>query len=125
MVFLCACVSCSCFYPSRGQGLTATHTVTAIQTFVTGAAAYCYVAAGVTGRCIALHTFSCSIYGVHWVVCFLYRGGAVCCFYRLWCSTAQYSYFTQFRFTLPDSWSGLIPLRIAQVLYLGCIQYMN
>ena len=45
--------------------LTATHAVTAVQTFVTGAAAYGDVSAGVTGGCIALHAFSCSIYSVH------------------------------------------------------------
>jgi hypothetical protein len=43
--------------------LAAPHTITAIQAFVAGAASYCNVPAGIAGRCITLHTLSCSIYG--------------------------------------------------------------
>ena len=37
--------------------LTASHTVSAIQTFVAGTAADSDMSAGITGRCIALHDF--------------------------------------------------------------------
>jgi hypothetical protein len=42
--------------------LTTTHTVSAVQTFITGSAADGDMSTGVAGRGIALHTFSCRIY---------------------------------------------------------------
>ena len=44
--------------------LTATHTIAAIQAFIAGAAANSDVAAGIAGRCIALHIFGGCVYGV-------------------------------------------------------------
>lgn len=44
--------------------LAATHAVTTVEAFVAGAASDGYMAAGITGRCIALHAFSSSVYGI-------------------------------------------------------------
>jgi hypothetical protein len=48
--------------PQREKVLAATHTVTAIQAFVTGAAANSNVSAGVACRRIALHIFCRPVY---------------------------------------------------------------
>ena len=37
--------------------LTATHTISAIQTFIAGATAYRYVSVGMKDRCITFHTY--------------------------------------------------------------------
>ncbi len=42
--------------------LTATHAVSAVQTFITGSATDRDMTAGITGRRITLHAFSCCIY---------------------------------------------------------------
>ena len=50
------------FHPN--YPLTTPHTITAIQTFVAGSAPHGNMSAGITGRCIALHTFSSGIHGI-------------------------------------------------------------
>ena len=44
--------------------LAATHAVSAVQAFVTGAAAYGNMPAGITCRCIALHALGSRIYRI-------------------------------------------------------------
>lgn len=57
--------------------LTAAHAIAAIQTFIAGTTANGDMSAGVTGRCIALHAFSCCIDRIHAYFCFFNSG-----FYR-------------------------------------------
>ena len=105
------------FVPLKGLGaLTATHTVTAIQTFVTSAAAYCYVPAGVAGWCIALHAFGGGIYRIN-AVGWFYMCRAVLRFCRLRSvGCAHHTYITQLRFALANGWGILVPWFVAQVL---------
>ena len=58
MALFCIVISNRISYSPLGdRGLTAAHAVPTIQTFVAGAATHGDVAAGITGWCIALHTF--------------------------------------------------------------------
>ena len=49
--------------------LAATHAVAAIQAFVTGAAADGDMAAGITGRRVALHVLRRCVHGIHANLC--------------------------------------------------------
>jgi hypothetical protein len=61
-------------YLCSGIPLTTAHTITAIETFIAGSATDGNMSAGIAGRRIALHAFSCCIDGIYSCFCFFNSG---------------------------------------------------